>query len=104
VSHGTEGIAHFDVTRIALIEALGNLPLGEYLDHAAKARMADALLGQMPPASDAAFYAEGVKAERQRVTELARRKRAVYCKPCDGAPCSYDDELAPFADVIREQP
>ena len=47
---------------------------------------------------------KGVKAERERIAELAARKRAVYCKPCDGAPCSYDDELALFADVIRGEP
>jgi hypothetical protein len=47
---------------------------------------------------------EGRVAEREWIAELATRKRAVYCKPCDGAPCAYDDELAPFADLIREQP
>ena len=43
-------------------------------------------------------------AERERCAQLAEVKRAVYCKPCDGAPCDYDDELAPFAALLREQP
>src|ERR1700733_14064718 len=42
---------HYDVTRIALIDALGNLPLGEHLCLEPRARMADALLAQMPVAS-----------------------------------------------------
>ncbi len=41
---------------------------------------------------------------RERIRQLALVKRAVYCKACDGAPCDYADELAPFAGLLREQP
>lgn len=105
----------YAVTRIALLDALGNVPLGEHLHLEARGKMADALLAQMPEASaepaGADLYravndaiAVAVVADRARIAQLADQKRAVYCKPCDGAPCSYDDELAPFADLIREQP
>ena len=79
-----DGIVHYDVTRIALIEALGDMPLGAYLTLEARARFADALLAQMPVASDAGFYMEGVKAERERIAELAEEHRATYdlTKPC----------------------
>ena len=72
-----DGIVHYDVTRIALIEALGDMPLGAYLTLEARARFADALLAQMPVASDAGFYMEGVKAERERI-----RQRLVCCREC----------------------
>jgi type VI protein secretion system component VasK len=51
---------HFDVTRIALIDALGDMPVAlgawrgnefKQLDLEARGRMADALLAQMPVAS-----------------------------------------------------
>jgi hypothetical protein len=48
--NGTDGIVHYDVTRIALIEALGSIPLGEKLLLEARGRVADALLAQMPVA------------------------------------------------------
>jgi hypothetical protein len=48
------------------------------------------------------WYEDGRVAERERIRWLAIVKRAVYCKACDGAPCDYSDELAPFIDLIPE--
>jgi hypothetical protein len=64
---------HYDVIREALMDALGNHPLGEFLNLEAKERMADRLLAQMPVASEAAFYMEGVKAEREQIAVSLRR-------------------------------
>ena len=46
-------------------------------------------------------YDAGVADERERIRQLALRKRAVYCRPCDGAPCDYADELILFADLLE---
>jgi hypothetical protein len=43
---------HYDVTRIALIDAIGNLSLGKHLTLDARGRFADSLLAQMPEASE----------------------------------------------------
>ena len=138
MSAGTDGVVHYDCTRIALVDALAALPTAGYLMLEVRAKWADVILAQLPEASPLVTEDQAreimqqqveaqkprllaevaaatderlqesmqrvVAAERERIAELATRKRAVYCKPCDGAPCSYDDELAPFADVIREQP
>lgn len=56
---------HFDVTRIALIDALGNLPLGEHLHLEPRGRMADALLAQMPVASPTALASLAAEFDRQ---------------------------------------
>ena len=45
---GTEDVAHYDVTRISLIDALVVPPLTGYLNLEARGRLADAILGQLP--------------------------------------------------------
>lgn len=42
-----------------------------------------------------------VAAERERVAQLLDRKRAVFCRPCDGEVCDYSDELAPASELVR---
>lgn len=46
--------------------------------------------------------AAAVAAERERCALLLDRKRAVFCRPCDGEVCDYSDELAPASELIRE--
>lgn len=91
---------HFDCTRIGLIDALGSHPLGEFLNLEAKGRMADRLLEHLPVASDAGFYMEGVKAERERIAALAEEHGVSYARNIPGGEFEY----WPFADLIREQP
>jgi hypothetical protein len=50
------------------------------------------------------LIARAVSEARETIILLAEKKRAVYCRPCDGGPCDYTDELAPFADLLREAP
>ena len=61
------------------------------------------------PAAETLRAAASAVAVLARISDLSAPDLATgicssYCKPCDGAPCSYDDELAPFADLIRELP
>lgn len=48
------------------------------------------------------IIAGAVAAERERAALLLDRKRAVFCRPCDGEVCDYSDELAPASELIRE--
>lgn len=88
------------VTRDALAGALAALPLGEFLTPEARDRFADALLAQMPAASDARFYMEGVKAERERIAELAEEHGVSYARNIPGGEFEYWS----FADLIRQEP
>jgi hypothetical protein len=56
------------------------------------------LTGGLSPAQ---AYMAGVKAERERCTLLLDRKRAVFCRPCDGEVCDYSGELAPASELVR---
>jgi hypothetical protein len=107
---------HFDVTRIALIDALGNLPLGEHLHLEPRGRMADALLAQMPAAAplvteDQAreIMQAAVEAEKPRLlAEIAAAtdahiKQAVAAARADERK-QVTERLLRFADLIREQP
>lgn len=90
----SDGIVHFDVTRIRLMDALGDVPLTRDLHLEARERMADTLLAQMPALSEAAFYMEGVKAERERAVQLAAEI---------GAMCTGCDAFRTFTDMLRDE-
>lgn len=94
MSAGTEGVVHYDVTRIGLIDALRYLPLTRHLHLYALARLADSILAVPPAPSATGFYMEGVKAERQRVAELAAEI---------GAMCTGCDAFRTFADMLRDE-
>jgi len=100
VISAADGIVHYDVTRIALIEALGDMPLGAYLTLEARARFADALLAQMPVAPiDPDSYEEGVEAERERAALLAEEHGVSYARNIPGGEFEYWS----FADLIRQE-
>jgi hypothetical protein len=101
VNAGTDGIVHYTCTRIALIDAIGQLPLGEYLNLEARGKMADKLLEQMPVAPvDADSFEEGVEAERERCALLAEEHGVSYARNIPGGEFEYWS----FADLIRQEP
>ena len=96
---GTEG-PHYDVTREALIEALGGHPLTATLNTGARGRFADVILGQMPEATATADMLfeqgqmAGVRTERRRAARLAAEILAMRTG-CDA--------FRTFTDMLRDE-
>ena len=105
MSAGEDGIVRYDVTRIALVDALAALPTAGYLTLEVRAKMADSILGQLPEASPLvteehareimqATVAEGIgpiiDAELAKVEAAARaseRERLAKLAEANGAVC-----------------
>ena len=100
-----DGIVHWDVTRAALIDALGNHPLGEHLTLEARGKFADRLLDGMPALPrDQAAPADMLFEQGQMAGVRAERRRAAQLAAEIGAMCTGCDAFRTFADMLREQP